>query len=155
MDRNAAVIYRWTPKLEGHVTSRLMATSGRLRAEEASLERGVSEKEMTGTRLALAMKDGERQMWVQEMERERERQQTERAILVLDFLVLLPVGVRPGYMSFTALRFCEMWPHDSPLPTLYSRVRLSRFLFPATKCTQIKTKENWGYKCRACISKNA
>lgn len=35
---------------------------------------------------------------------ERERK---RAILVLDFLVPLPVGMRASYTSFTVLQFCE------------------------------------------------
>ena len=110
MDRNGAVPWGWALKLEGHIASRLAATSGHLRAEEASPERGVSDKEMTGTR--QVMKDGERQGMSQgdaEMQRERESERKrERAILLLDFLVPLPVGVRPGYTSFTALRFCEM-----------------------------------------------
>lgn len=37
----------------------------------------------------------ENETWAWEMQRERGRE-----ILVLDFLVLLPVGVRPGYIYF-------------------------------------------------------
>ena len=104
MDKNAAVTWGWASELEGHITSRLMATSAHLRAEEGTPEREVSDKKMTGTR--QVMKDGQRQARAREMQREGELGW--RAVLLLHFLVLFPVGMRPGYMSFTALRFCEM-----------------------------------------------
>lgn len=53
LDRNAAVMWRWTLKPEGHVASRLVATSGCVKAEEASREIGVNDEEMTGTRQAM------------------------------------------------------------------------------------------------------
>ena len=46
-----------------------MATSARLRAEEGTPEREVSDKKMTGTR--QVRKDGERQARAREMQRER------------------------------------------------------------------------------------
>ena len=38
MDKNAAVTWGCAPELEGHITSRLMATSAHLRAEEGTPE---------------------------------------------------------------------------------------------------------------------
>ena len=52
------------------------------------------------------MKEGERQARARKMQ--RERGVGVGTVLLLDFLVPFPVGMRPGYMSFTALRFCEM-----------------------------------------------
>ena len=69
MDKNAAVTWGWAPELEGHITSRLMATLGHLRAEEGTPERGVSDKKMKGIR--QVMKDGERQARARKMQRER------------------------------------------------------------------------------------
>lgn len=43
----------WTLKPEGYVGSRLVAMSGHMKAKKASSERGVRDKEMTGTRQAM------------------------------------------------------------------------------------------------------
>lgn len=53
LDRNTAVMWRWTPNPEGHIASRLVATSGCVKAEEASPETGVDDKEMTGSKQAM------------------------------------------------------------------------------------------------------
>ena len=49
----------WTLKPEGHIACELAATASRVKAEEASPERQVSDQETTGIKQAMSYRENE------------------------------------------------------------------------------------------------